>query len=168
MKRASGFLLALLPPLLPFLFGSTAQSAEPAASHAAAAAAHVAPGPLAGPALAARLAGNTMSVVAFVPRRPGAPGGGQLSRLIVQAYLGPDGRSLVRVWDGSRNAYTAPAAYPWKLTGSTLCIEVPAPGNGPMCADVHVWGPRIAGVGAQPYAMIEGDLKPGNVIGGRR
>ena len=46
--------------------------------------------------------------------------------------------------------------------------EVPAPGNGPMCADVHVWGPRIAGVAAQPYAMIEGDLKPGNVIGGRR
>jgi hypothetical protein len=37
-----------------------------------------------------------------------------------------------------------------------------------MCADVHVWGPRIAGVGAQPYAMLDGDLKPGNVIGGRR
>jgi hypothetical protein len=165
MKRAFGFLFAVLP----FVSGSSAQAAEPAAPHAApAAVVHAAPGPLAGPALAARLAGNTMSVVAFVPRRPGAPGGGQLSRLIVQAYLGPDGRSLVRVWDGSRNAYTVPAAHPWKLTGSTLCIEVPAPGNGPMCADVHVWGPRIAGVAAQPYAMIEGDLKPGNVIGGRR
>jgi hypothetical protein len=34
---------------------------------------------------------------------------------------------------------------------------------------VHVWGPRIAGVGVQPsYAMLDGDLKPGNVIGGRR
>jgi hypothetical protein len=191
MKQTCGFLVAILP----FLFGSSVQAAEPAAAHAvpAPAAAHGAaapaaphgaagPGaahgappthgardPLIGPALGPRLAGHTISVVAFVPRRPGAPGGGQLSRLIVQAYLGPDGRSLVRVWDASRNAYTAPAARPWTLTGSTLCLDVPAPGNGPMCADVHVWGPRIAGVGVQPsYAMLDGDLKPGNVIGGRR
>ena len=189
MKRACGFLLAILP----FLFGSSVQAAEPAAAHGApapaaahgapapaaahgaaapahgAAATHGARDPLIGPALGPRLAGHTMSVVAFVPRRPGAPGGGQLSRLIVQAYLGPDGRSLVRVWDPSRNAYTAPAERPWTLTGGTLCLDVPAPGNGPMCADVHVWGPRIAGVGVKPsYAMLDGDLKPGNVIGGRR
>jgi hypothetical protein len=172
MKRACGFLGAILP----FLFGSSVHAAEPAAAHGApapavahgAAAPHGARDPLVGPALGPRLAGHTLSVVAFVPRRPGTPGGGQLSRLMVQAYLGPDGRSLVRVWDPSRNAYTAPVDRPWTLTGSTLCLEVPAPGNGPMCADVHVWGPRIAGVGTQPYAMLDGDLKPGNVIGGRR
>src|SRR6266699_1273364 len=107
MKRACGFLAAILP----FLFGSSVQAAEPAAGHGAAAP-HGARDPLVGPALGPRLAGHTMSVVAFVPRRPGAPGGGQLSRLIVQAYLGPDGRSLVRVWDPSRNAYTAPAERP--------------------------------------------------------
>src|SRR5215216_1878106 len=112
MKRACGFLLAILP----FLFGSSVQAAEPAAAHGApapaaahgaaapahgAAATHGARDPLVGPALGPRLAGHTMSVVAFVPRRPGAPGGGQLTRLMVQAYLGPDGRSLVRVWDPS-------------------------------------------------------------------
>jgi hypothetical protein len=36
-----------------------------------------------------------------------------------------------------------------------------------MCAVVHVWGPRIAGIGTQPYAMLDGDLQPGNVVGGR-
>src|SRR4051812_7625340 len=166
MKRAFGFLFAVLP----FVSGSSAQAAEPAAPHAApAAVVHAAPGPLAGPTLAARLAGHTMSVVAFVPRRPGAPGGGQLTRLLVQAYFSPGGRALVRVWDPGGNVYTVPGERPWTLTGSTLCLDVPAPGNGLMCADMHVWGARIAGVGVQPsYAMLDGDLKPGNVIGGRR
>lgn len=150
MKRAYGLLFALLP----LAFGSSVRAAEPAAAIAAP--------PL---NLAARLAGNTMSVVAFLPRRPGAPGGGELSRLVVQAYFGPDGRALVRVWDPWHDAYTVPAERRWTLTGSTLCLDVPAPGNGPMCADIHVWGPRIAGIGTQPYAMIDGDLKPGNVIG---
>lgn len=149
MKRAYGLLFALLP----LAFGSSVRAAEPAAAIAAP--------PL---NLAARLAGNTMSVVAFLPRRPGAPGGGELSRLVVQAYFGPDGRALVRVWDPWHDAYTVPAERRWTLTGSTLCLDVPAPGNGPMCADIHVWGPRIAGIGTQPYAMIDGDLKPGNVI----
>ena len=153
MKRACGLFFALLP----LAFGNLAQAAEPVS----------APVPPA-PNLAARLAGNTMSVVAFIPRRPGAPGGGELSRLLVQAYFGSDGRALVRVWDPWHDAYTVPAERKWTLSGATLCLDVPAPGNGPMCADVHVWGPRIAGVGTQPYAMIDGDLKPGNVIGGRR
>ena len=153
MKRTCGLFLALLP----LTFGTPTKAAEPVSV----------PGPPA-PNLAARLAGNTMSVVAFVPRRPGAPGGGELTRLLVQAYFASDGRALVRVWDPWHNAYTVPADRKWSLNGTKLCLEVPAPGNGPMCADVHVWGPRIAGVGTNPYAMIDGDLKPGNVIGGRR
>jgi hypothetical protein len=153
MKRACGLLLGLLP----FALGTPAPAAEPAT-------AIVAPVPN----LAARLAGNTLSVVAFVPHRPGAPGGGELTRLMLQAYLGPGGRAVVRVWDPWHDAYTLPADRPWSLSGTKLCLDVPAPGNGPLCADVHVWGPRIAGIGTQPYAMIDGDLKPGNIIGGRR
>ena len=158
MTRASVLCFALLT----LAVGTQVHAAEPAAAHAAP------PPAAAGPPLAARLAGNTLNVVAFIPRQPGAPGGGELTRLIVQAYLRPDGRALMRVWDPWHNRYTAPAERPWSLTGSTLCLDVPAPGNGPMCADVHMWGPRIAGVGAKPYAMLDGDIKPGNVIGGLR
>jgi hypothetical protein len=153
MRRAFGLLLALLP----LAFGSPARAAEPISVPVVPA-----------PDLAARLIGNTLSVVAFIPRRPGGPGGGELSRLVVQAYLRPDGRALVRVWDPWHNGYTVPAERPWSLTGSTFCLDVPAPGNGPMCAEVHVWGPRVAGFGSRPYAMIDGDLKPGNLVGGAR
>jgi hypothetical protein len=158
MKPAYGLFLALLP----LVFGSAAQdgaaqAAEPVAAPAA---------PI--PNLASRLSGNTLNVVAFMPRRSGAPGGGELTRLMLQAYLGPNGRAIVRVWDPWHDRYTVPAERPWSLAGSTLCVDVPAPGNGEMCADIHIWGPRVAGMGTRPYAMIDGDLKPGNVIGGRR
>jgi hypothetical protein len=119
-----------------------------------------------------QLVGNTLSVVAFVPRPPNMPGangptGGELLRVMVQAYLGPGGRALVRAWDSSRDAYTVPAERHWSLTGSTFCVDVPLVGPEPICADIHIWGPRIAGVGAKPYAMLDGDLQPGNTIGGR-
>jgi hypothetical protein len=119
-----------------------------------------------------QLVGNTLSVVAFVPRPPNMPGangptGGELLRVMVQAYLGPGGRALVRAWDASRDAYTVPAERHWSLTGSTFCVDVPLAGPEPICADIHIWGPRIAGVGAKPYAMLDGDLQPGNTIGGR-
>ncbi|HEV8032219.1 MAG TPA: hypothetical protein VGP42_14485 [Stellaceae bacterium] len=153
MKRTFGLILAFLS----LAFGSPVKAAEPVPVLAA---------PM--PDLAVRLVGNTLSAIAFIPRRPGGPGGGELTRLMLQAYFGPDGRALVRLWDPWHDAYTVPAERKWTLTGRTLCVDLPAPGNGPMCADVHVWGPRIAGVGAQPYAMLDGDLKPGNVIGGRR
>ena len=152
MKRACTLFLALLP----FACIGVTKAAEPVAA--------LAPPPN----LMARLVGNTLSVVAFIPHRPGAPGGGELTRLMLQAYFQPDGRALVRVWDPWHDAYTVPAERKWSLTGTTLCLDVPPPGNGPMCADVHVWGPRIAGVGTKPYAMLDGDLKPGNVIMGRR
>jgi hypothetical protein len=111
-------------------------------------------------------------VVAFVPRPPNMPGangptGGELLRVMVQAYLAPGGRALVRAWDSSRDAYTVPAERHWSLTGSTFCVDVPLVGPEPICADIHIWGPRIAGVGAKPYAMLDGDLQPGNTIGGR-
>jgi hypothetical protein len=116
---------------------------------------------------AGRLAGNTLSAVAFVPRAPGMPGGGELSRIMLQAYLAPDGRAMVRAWDTSRAAYTAAAERRWSLTGSTFCLDVPLAGPRPICADIHIWGPRVAGVGAKPYAMLDGDLQPGNTMGPR-
>jgi hypothetical protein len=130
------------------------------------------------PVSASQLAGNTLSAVAFVTRPagqsgangPGAngPNGGELERIMLQAYLGADGRALVRAWDPSRDAYTVPAERRWSLTGATFCVEVPLSGPQPICADIHIWGPRIAGVGAKPYAMLDGDLQPGNIIGAGR
>jgi hypothetical protein len=117
---------------------------------------------------AGQLAGNTLSAVAFVPRGPGMPGGGELARIMLQAYLAADGRAVVRAWDPNRAAYTVPAERRWSLTGSTFCLDVPLAGPHPVCADIHIWGPRIAGVGVKPYAMLDGDLRPGNAIGGIR
>ena len=54
----------------------------------------------------------------------------------------------------------------WSLSGSTFCLELPMGGTQPVCADIHIWGPRIAGVGAKPYAMLDGDLQPGNALSG--
>ncbi|HWB47877.1 MAG TPA: hypothetical protein VG651_02110 [Stellaceae bacterium] len=116
---------------------------------------------------AGQLIGKTLSAVAFVPHPAGMPGGGELSRIMLQAYLAPDGRALVRAWDTSRDAYTVPAERRWSLTGDTFCLDVPLAGPRPICADIHIWGPRIAGVGARPYAMLDGDLQPGNVLGVR-
>lgn len=125
------------------------------------------------PVLASQLVGNTLSAVAFVPRPAGMPGangpnGGELERIMLQAYLGIDGRALVRAWDPSHDAYTAPVERRWSLNGATFCVEVPLVGPQPICADIHIWGPRIAGVGVKPYAMLDGDLQPGDVVGGRR
>ena len=119
-----------------------------------------------------QLVGNTLSAVAFVPRPPNMPGangptGGELLRIMIQAYLGAGGQALVRAWDPSRDAYTVATERRWSLTGSTFCVDVPLAGAQPICADIHIWGPRIAGVGAKPYAMLDGDLQPGNMIGGR-
>jgi hypothetical protein len=118
--------------------------------------------------LAPLLIGNTLSAVTFVPRPPGAPGGGELSRIMLQAYLRGDGSALVRVWDTLTDAYTVPVDRAWALTGNTLCLDLPKVPHSAFppsfCADVHVWGPRIAGIGVKPYAMIDGDLQPGNLI----
>lgn len=120
------------------------------------------------PAVSAnQLVGNTLSAVAFVARSPDGPGG-ELARIMLQAYLGADGRALVRAWDPTRDAYTVPTERPWSLTGSNFCVEVPLAGPRPICADIHIWGPRIGGVGVRPYAMLDGDLQPGNAIGGKR
>jgi hypothetical protein len=114
------------------------------------------------------LAGNTLSAVTWVPRSAATPGGGALSRFMLQAYLRQDGSALIRIWDPARNAYTRPVERNWTLSGSTLCLDLPAPGPGRVCAEVHIWGPRIAGVGTTPYAMLDGDLKPGNTLFGTR
>jgi hypothetical protein len=111
-----------------------------------------------------QLAGNTLSAVVYMSRPAGMPGGGELVRVMLQAYLGADGRALVRAWDPSHDAYTAPAALRWSLTGSTFCIDVPMGAAHSVCAGIHVWGPRIAGIGVKPYAMLDGDLQPGNKL----
>ena len=120
------------------------------------------------PVTPGQLAGKTLSAVAFVSRNPGMHGGGELARIMLQAYLGPDGHAMVRAWDPARNAYTAPTPLRWSLSGSTFCVDVPIKGANSICADIHIWGPRIAGVGAKPYAMLDGDLQPGNALGGWR
>jgi hypothetical protein len=114
------------------------------------------------------LAGNTLSAVTWVPRPAATPGGGALSRFMLQAYLRQDGRALIRIWDAARNTYTQPVERNWTLFGSRLCLDLPAPGPSRVCAEVHRWGPRIAGVGAAPYVMLDGDLKPGNTLFGTR
>jgi hypothetical protein len=120
------------------------------------------------PVTAGQLTGNTLSAVAFVPRNAGMSGGGELARIMLQAYLGVGGQALVRAWDPARDSYTAPTALRWSLSGSTFCLDLPIRGANPICADIHIWGPRIAGVGAKPYAMLDGDLQPGNMLGASR
>ena len=112
------------------------------------------------------LAGHTLNAVAYVFAAPGSRRGG-LDRLMLQAYLAPGGRALVRVWDEGRGGYTPVAERPWSFEGSTLCVGLPGSAPPKMCADVHVWGPRIAGFGIKPYVQLNGDLAPGDTIGGR-
>ena len=119
----------------------------------------------AAPSLAAQLVGKTLSAVVFLPRPPGAPGGGALQRIVLQAYLEADGRSLMRQWLPARDAYSAPMQTHWRLRDNTLCLDLP---NTPLCAAVHIWGPRIAGINQRPYAMLDGDLQPGNALTGPR
>ncbi|MBV9826753.1 MAG: hypothetical protein JO001_13925 [Alphaproteobacteria bacterium] len=116
-----------------------------------------------------QLAGNTLSAVAFVPHSPGDPGGGELQRIMLQAYLAPNGGAVVRRWMPERNSYSVPVRAHWSLEDSKLCIDsVTAAGTAPLCATVHVWWPRIAGIGTQPYAMLDGDLQRGDIITGNR
>lgn len=112
----------------------------------------------------ARIAGHTMSAVVYVPTPPGSRRG-NLARMMVQAYLGPGGRALVRAWDEARDAYTPAVERPWSLAGPTLCVGLPGGDPPRICADIHVWGPRIAGTGITPYVQLDGDLKPGNILG---
>lgn len=117
-----------------------------------------------GAGLAARLVGNTLSAVTYVPRTPTRSSFSDLSRVMFQAYLKGDGRAVVRVWDIRRNSYTPPSERRWTVTGTRLCLDLPPPAPGPICAAVHVWGPRIAGLGTRPYAMLDGDLEPGDAL----
>ncbi len=120
------------------------------------------------PTAADHLAGNTLSAVTWVPRPPTVSGGGALSRFMLQAYFRQDGSALIRIWDAAHNGYTRPVERSWTLSGSRLCLDVPNPGPGRICAEVHRWGQRIAGIGTAPYVMLDGDLKPGNSLLGSR
>jgi len=110
------------------------------------------------------LAGNTLTAVTWVPHSAATRGSGVLNRLMFQAYLRLNSVALIRVWDTDRNAYTRPIERNWSFYGTRLCLDLPSPGPGRICADVHSWGPRIAGIGTAPYVMLDGDLKPGNAL----
>lgn len=116
--------------------------------------------------LGSRLAGSTLSATAYVLSPPGSKAGG-LTRIVMQAYLGPDGRALVRAWDPPRNSYTPVAQRRWSLSGTTLCLDLPTGTAPQVCAEVYLWGPRLAGYNNHPYVMIDGDLQPGNALYGR-
>ena len=116
------------------------------------------------PKLGDLLAGNTLSAVIYVQRSLPPSGASALNRFMLQAYLRRDGSALVRVWDAAHNSYSRPVERKWDLSGNTLCLDAVGLGPGKICAIVHVWGPRIAGVGTTPYVLLEGDLKPGNAI----
>jgi hypothetical protein len=120
------------------------------------------------PTTADLLAGYTLSAVTWVPRPATVSGGGALSRFVLQAYLRHDGSALIRLWDAAHKAYTRPVERSWTLSGSRLCLDVPNPGPGRICAEVHSWGQRIAGIGTVPYVMLDGDLTPGNSLLGPR
>ncbi|MGH7091077.1 MAG: hypothetical protein ACREFQ_19440, partial [Stellaceae bacterium] len=94
-------------------------------------------------------------------------------RVVFQAYLAPGGSELVRRWDPSRDRYTVPADAHWTLSGATLCMDFPglAGGGDPnICIETHVWGPRISGntSGAGRFALLNGDIEPGNSIARER
>src|SRR5438874_643091 len=74
--------------------------------------------------LAAQLGDKTLSAVAYVPGPPGAGGG--LQRLVLQAYLAPDGSGLVRQWVIARNNYSPPERTRWSLADDILCIGLPS------------------------------------------
>jgi hypothetical protein len=114
--------------------------------------------------LAGQLGGNTVNAVIFVPR--GTTGGkGALNRLMFQAFLRQNGSALVRVWDTARDSYTAPVERKWHAEGTTFCLDIPMSEiAGEACADVHIWGPRIAGTGTGRFFMLDGDIQSGNAL----
>jgi hypothetical protein len=114
--------------------------------------------------LAGRLIGQTLTAVVFAARPAAPPGEGGLRRFALQAYLRADGSALVRVWNPARDAYGPTAERRWSLSGDRFCLDAPIPGPGRICTDIHIWGPRVAGVGIGPYVMIDGDLRPGDTI----
>ena len=114
--------------------------------------------------LADRLGGDTLSAVVYAAR-PAAQGGDtRLRRYALQAYLRPGGSALVRVWNPARGAYAPAVERSWTLSGDRFCLDAPSPGPGRICADIHIWGQRVAGVGTAPYVMVDGELRPGDAI----
>jgi hypothetical protein len=98
-----------------------------------------------------------------------------LRRIVLQAYLAADGTTILRQWLPERDRYSAPQRTRWSIVQNRLCLDLPPdaaetaaapPGHArPLCAAIHLWWPRIAGIGIDPYAMLDGDLQPGNTIG---
>ncbi len=118
--------------------------------------------------LSARLPGNTVSAVMFLPHEGQV--GEALDRVMFQAYLRPDGSALMRRWDSAHDAYTEPANGRWRITGDTLCLAFPDLPGPEICVETHVWGPRIAGNTAGPgrFALLDGNVEPGNSLAAAR
>lgn len=123
----------------------------------------------AAPPLADALTGNTLSAVLFLPHK--AAGGGSLDRVVFQAYLRPDGSALMRRWQPAQNAYSPVAERRWSMTGDQLCLDFPPNERVPRtCVQIYVWGPRVAGnsTATGQFAMLDGDIEPGNSIAAPR
>jgi hypothetical protein len=115
--------------------------------------------------LADALTGNTLSAVLFLPHE--ASGAGSLDRVVFQAFLRPDGSALMRRWQPAQNAYSPVGERHWSVSGNLLCLDFPPNERVPrICVEIHVWGPRIAGntTGPGQFAMLDGDIEPGNSI----
>lgn len=149
MQRRIALAMAAALLFLPLGLGPVRAGAEPA--------------PLSG-----MLAGRTLSAVIYVRRPAWIHSSSELTRFMFQAYLRADGSALVRVWDEGRDAYTRPAERVWSVSETKLCVGLPHPGPDRICARVHVWGPRIAGIGIRPYVMLDGDVEPGDTMRGAR
>lgn len=131
--------------------------------------AFAAEGPPAAPSLVAALAGNTLSGVLFVPRETGK--GETLDRVVFQAYLRPDGSTLMRRWEPAHDAYSDIASRQWRVKGRTLCLDFPMDERVPaLCIEVHIWGPRIAGntTGKGQFAILDANIEPGNTVSAGR
>jgi len=113
--------------------------------------------------LADRITGNTLSAVIFLPPGSGT-GSTRLQRIFLQAHLRSDGHALMRVWQPDRNAYSAVEERVWRVRDDVLCLDIPRQASAALCFNAHVWGPRIAGTGTRPYALLDGDIAAGNTL----
>ena len=108
-----------------------------------------------------QLANKTLSAVVYAANSPGPVGGRSLQRFMLQVYLEPDGHAVFRQWDATHDAYTRPAPATWSVSAEQLCFALP---TRKFCINAHIWGPRISGIGVGPYAMLDGDLQPGDAV----
>src|SRR5579862_7944750 len=81
-----------------------------------------------------QLANSTLSAVVYMSSAPGPVSDRSLRRVVLQAYLAPDGQALLRRWIGAQDSYSVPAPGRWSLDGDRLCLDASTLA---FCARVH-------------------------------